>query len=72
MQHYLINREQLDELKDKAVALRQEPPPNMSQLAGVSYEIEQLVAEVETNPTGEEAATEMTDDDEEMDNGDEK
>lgn len=68
MQHYLITREQLDELKDKAVFLRQEPPPNLSQLAGTSYEIEQLVAEVETNPTSETIDTqddEMTDEDDE-------
>lgn len=65
MQHYLITREQLDELKEKCVLLRQEPPPNVSQLAGTSYEIEQLVADVETNPTSEEIASEMTDEDDE-------
>lgn len=67
MQHYLISREQLDELIEKAAKLRVEPPPNISQLAGASYEIEQLVADVETKPTSEtpdESDEEMTDDEE--------
>lgn len=65
MQNYLISREQLDELKEKAVKLRTEPPPNASELAGTSYEIEQLVADVETSPTTDEGSylTEMTEDD---------
>ena len=68
MQHYLVTREQLDELKEKAVKLRVEPPPSLSDLAGTSYEIEQLVADVETHPTSEtideHQDEEMTDDDE--------
>lgn len=70
MQHYLVTREQLDELKEKAVKLRVEPAPGLSELAGMSYEIEQLVADVETNPTDEvidDDSQEMTDDDEDDD-----
>lgn len=66
MQHYLINREQLDELKEKAVKLRQEPAPDLSALAGISYEMEQLVADVESYPTEEEAQPDDDDNDEEM------
>ena len=65
MADFTITREQLDELKEKAAKLRQEPAPDISMLASISYEIEQLVAEVEAAP--DEAtygdAEEMTDED---------
>lgn len=65
MQHYDITREILDDLRDKAVRLRVDPPLDGPQLAELSYSIEQLVAIVESCPTEDDGEDNDEDDSDE-------
>lgn len=55
MNRYEIDENQLRRLKDIAVAIRDNPPPES--LAGLGYDIESVVAECENSPIADDEST---------------